>query len=43
MKKKGFLSVLLATAMLGSMMAAVPAAAADDGSDINRMVLGPEL
>lgn len=30
MKKKGFLSVLLATAMLGSMMAAVPAAAADD-------------
>ena len=30
MKKKGFLSVLLATAMLGSMVAAVPAAAADD-------------
>lgn len=30
MKKKGFLSVLLATVMLGSMMAAVPAAAADD-------------
>lgn len=27
MKKKGFLSVLLATAMLGSMVAAVPAAA----------------
>lgn len=30
MKKKSFLSVLLATAMLGSMVAAVPAAAADD-------------
>ena len=30
MKKKGFLSILLATAMLGSMVAAVPAAAADD-------------
>lgn len=30
MKKKRFLSVLLATAMLGSMVAAVPAAAADD-------------
>ena len=30
MKKKGFLSILLATAMLGSMVAAVPAAAADE-------------
>ena len=30
MKKKGFLSILLATAMLGSMAAAVPAAAADE-------------
>ena len=30
MKKKGFLSILLATAMMGSMMAAVPAAAAEE-------------
>ena len=30
MKKKGFLSILLATAMLGSMVGAVPAAAADE-------------
>ena len=30
MKKKGFLSILLATAMLGSMVAAVPAAADDE-------------
>ena len=30
MKKKGLLSVLLATAMLGPMVAAVPAVAADD-------------
>ena len=43
MKKKGFLSILLATAMLGSMVAAVPAAAADDEPDINCMVLGPEF
>lgn len=30
MKKKGFLSILLATAMLGAMVGAVPAAAADE-------------
>ena len=30
MKKKGFLSILLATAMLGSMVVAVPATAADE-------------
>ena len=34
MKKKGFLSVLLAAAMVGSMIAAVPAAAAGEGETL---------